>query len=484
MSGLLLKGINKVYPSGVQAVFDFCLDIRDKEFIVLVGPSGCGKSTTLRMIAGLEEISSGELYIDGKLVNDVVPKDRDIAMVFQNYALYPHMSVYDNMAFGLKLRKVPKEIIDQKVKAAAEILGITDYLSRKPKALSGGQRQRVALGRTIVREPKVFLLDEPLSNLDAKLRASMRTEISKLHARLATTFIYVTHDQVEAMTMGTRIVVMKDGFMQQVDTPQNLYDYPVNLFVAGFIGTPQMNFFKDSTLTSEDGKVYVNFVGNNKILLPGSVAARIKNVDEYLNTGKSVTLGVRPEDIHQDQMFISSSPDTKVQARIDVIEKLGAETQIYCELDHEDKSGSIIDNSTQMIAKISSRAIVTLNEVIDLAFDAHHLHLFDSETEASILERDEGYEVIEENAEGSAFTPPTPQEMRDRIMAARSVTKEMKAQMRKDARMEKLAARRAMKNAMNAPVAPTAPVDEAPVEDIAVEDIVEEVPVEKNDDAE
>ena len=298
MSGLLLKGINKVYPSGVQAVFNFCLDIRDKEFIVLVGPSGCGKSTTLRMIAGLEEISSGELYIDGKLVNDVVPKDRDIAMVFQNYALYPHMSVYDNMAFGLKLRKVPKEIIDQKVKAAAEILGITDYLSRKPKALSGGQRQRVALGRTIVREPKVFLLDEPLSNLDAKLRASMRTEISKLHARLATTFIYVTHDQIEAMTMGTRIVVMKDGFMQQVDTPQNLYDYPINLFVAGFIGTPQMNFFKGAKLVSEGTgkarKVYVSFVGNNKILLPGSVVARIKNIDEYLDTDKEITLGVRP----------------------------------------------------------------------------------------------------------------------------------------------------------------------------------------------
>ncbi len=447
MSGLLLKGINKVYPSGVQAVFDFCLDIRDKEFIVLVGPSGCGKSTTLRMIAGLEEISSGELYIDGKLVNDVVPKDRDIAMVFQNYALYPHMSVYDNMAFGLKLRKVPKEIIDQKVKAAAEILGITDYLSRKPKALSGGQRQRVALGRTIVREPKVFLLDEPLSNLDAKLRASMRTEISKLHARLATTFIYVTHDQVEAMTMGTRIVVMKDGFMQQVDTPQNLYDYPVNLFVAGFIGTPQMNFFKESTLTSEDGKIYVNFVGNNKVLLPKSVAARIKNVNEYLDTGKIVTLGVRPEDIHQDQMFISSSPETVVQARIDVIEKLGAETQIYCELDYEGKEGSIIDNSTQMIAKISSRAVVVLNDVIDLAFDAHHIHLFDGETEASILERDEGYEVIEENAEGSAFVPPTPQEMRDRIAAARSVTKEMKAQMKKDERMAKLAEKRAAQKA-------------------------------------
>ena len=441
MSGLLLKGINKVYPSGVQAVFDFCLDIRDKEFIVLVGPSGCGKSTTLRMIAGLEEISSGELYIDGKLVNDVVPKDRDIAMVFQNYALYPHMSVYDNMAFGLKLRKVPKEIIDQKVKAAAEILGITDYLSRKPKALSGGQRQRVALGRTIVREPKVFLLDEPLSNLDAKLRASMRTEISKLHARLATRFIYVTHDQIEAMTMGTRIVVMKDGFMQQVDTPQNLYDYPINLFVASFIGTPQMNFFKESTLTSKRGKVYVEFIGGNKILLPKSVAARIKNINEYLDTGKKVTLGVRPEDIHQDQMFISNSPETVVKARIEVIEKLGAETQIYCELDHEGKESSVIDNSTQMIAKISSRAVVALKDIVDLAFDAHHIHLFDGETEATLLDRDEGYEVIEENAEGSAFVPPTPQEMRARIDSARIVTKEMKAQARKDARLAKMAAK-------------------------------------------
>ena len=467
MSGLLLKGINKVYPSGVQAVFDFCLDIRDKEFIVLVGPSGCGKSTTLRMIAGLEEISSGELYIDGRLVNDVVPKDRDIAMVFQNYALYPHMSVYDNMAFGLKLRKVPKEIIDQKVKAAAEILGITDYLSRKPKALSGGQRQRVALGRTIVREPKVFLLDEPLSNLDAKLRASMRTEISKLHARLATTFIYVTHDQVEAMTMGTRIVVMKDGFMQQVDTPQNLYDYPVNLFVAGFIGTPQMNFFKDSVLTSSKGKVYVEFIGGNKILLPKSVAARIKNINEYLDTGKKITLGVRPEDIHQDQMFISNSPDTVIKARVEVIEKLGAETQIYCELDHEGKESSVIDNSTQMIAKISSRAVVALKDVIELAFDAHHIHMFDGETEATLLERDEGYEVIEENAEGSAFVPPTPQEMRARIDAARSETKEMKAFRRKEERRAKAAERAAAKAAVEETPA------ETPVEEVA--------PEEKND---
>jgi multiple sugar transport system ATP-binding protein len=407
------------------------------------------------MIAGLEEISSGELYIDGKLVNDVVPKDRDIAMVFQNYALYPHMSVYDNMAFGLKLRKVPKEIIDQKVKAAAEILGITDYLSRKPKALSGGQRQRVALGRTIVREPKVFLLDEPLSNLDAKLRASMRTEISKLHARLATTFIYVTHDQIEAMTMGTRIVVMKDGFMQQVDTPQNLYDYPVNLFVASFIGTPQMNFFKDATLTGSPDSVSVNIVGGNSIRLPNSVSARIKNIDEYLNTEKKVTLGVRPEDIHQDQLFIANSPETIVKARIEVIEKLGAETQIYCELDHEGKEASIIDNSTQMIAKISSRAVVSLNDIIDLAFDANHIHLFDGETEASLLERDAGYEVIEENAEGSAFVPPTPQEMRAKIDAARIVTKEMKAQARKDARMAKAQERKQAKAA----------TEEAPAED-------------------
>ena len=427
MAGLLLKHIDKIYPNGVQAVFDFCLDIRDKEFIVFVGPSGCGKSTTLRMIAGLEEISGGELYIDGKIMNDVVPKDRDIAMVFQNYALYPHMSVYDNMAFGLKLRKVPKAVIDEKVKAAAEILGITDYLNRKPKALSGGQRQRVALGRTIVREPKVFLLDEPLSNLDAKLRAQMRTEISKLHARLATTFIYVTHDQIEAMTMGTRIVVMKDGFMQQVDTPQNLYDYPTNLFVAGFIGTPQMNFFRDATITNENGKVYVNFVAGNKILLPKTVVAKIKNLEEYENTGKHVVLGVRPEDIHEDQLFISNSPETVVKARIEVVEKLGAETQIYCVLDYEEEKNTIVDNANQMIAKINSRSVVTRGEIEELAFDAKHIHLFDQETEATILERDEFYDVIPENAEGSAFVPPTPQEMRARIDAARAATKDKKA---------------------------------------------------------
>ena len=434
MSGLLLKNINKVYPGGNQAVFNFCLDIRDKEFIVFVGPSGCGKSTTLRMIAGLEEISSGELYIDGKLVNDVVPKDRDIAMVFQNYALYPHMSVYENMAFGLRLRKVPKDVIDEKVKAAAEILGITDYLSRKPKALSGGQRQRVALGRTIVREPKVFLLDEPLSNLDAKLRAQMRTEISKLHARLATTFIYVTHDQIEAMTMGSRIVVMKDGFMQQVDTPQNLYDYPINQFVAGFIGTPQMNFFP-ATITKDKGKVYVEFV-NNKILLPKSVEARIRNIEDYANTGKPVVLGVRPEDIHDEENFINASPDTVVKAFVEVVEKLGAETQIYCKLDFKEgeEVETVIADSANMIAKIDSRSVVNRGEIVELAMDARHIHLFDGATEMSLLARDEGYEVTPENEASSAFVPLTPQEMQAIIEKNRVVTKEEKAAMRREAR--------------------------------------------------
>ena len=382
MASLLLKGIYKVYPSGVTAVTDFNLDIKDKEFIVFVGPSGCGKSTTLRMIAGLEEISKGELYIDGKLVNDVVPKDRDIAMVFQNYALYP-------------------------------------------------------LGRAIVREPKVFLLDEPLSNLDAKLRAQMRTEISKLHARLATTFIYVTHDQVEAMTMGTRIVVMKDGFMQQVDTPQNLYDYPINQFVAGFIGTPQMNFFP-AVLTRGKGKTYVEFTNNNKILLPKTVEARIKNPEDYINTGKPIVLGVRPEDIHDEENFIAASPDTVVKAFIEVLEKLGAETQIYCKLDY--KEGETVENATDsiadssyMVAKIDSRSLVNRGEVVELALDARHIHLFDGATEMSILARDEGYEVTPENESSSNFVPLTPQEMQAIIEKNRVVTKEEKKAMRREA---------------------------------------------------
>ena len=359
MSSLNLKNIYKVYPSGVTAVTDFNLDIEDKEFIVFVGPSGCGKSTTLRMIAGLEEISAGELYIDGVLVNNRAPKDRDIAMVFQNYALYPHMTVYDNMAFGLKLRKMPKPQIDQRVKEAARILGIEMYLSRKPKALSGGQRQRVALGRAIVREPKVFLLDEPLSNLDAKLRSQMRTEITKLHNRLATTFIYVTHDQVEAMTMGTRIVVMKDGFMQQVDTPINLYDHPINQFVAGFIGTPQMNFFTGK-LTGDSKNVYLEF-GLEKIALPKEKVDLICNLDKYLNTDREIVFGIRPEDIHDEEAWVTNKKNAIIEVKVDVVEALGSETLLYCKTrseqaaQAEDSIKSIVDDVSNLTAKVDSR---------------------------------------------------------------------------------------------------------------------------------
>ena len=390
MASLSLKHIYKIYQSGVQAVTDFSLDIEDKEFIVFVGPSGCGKSTTLRMIAGLEEISDGELYIDGIKMNDVQPKDRDIAMVFQNYALYPHMTVYDNMAFGLKLRKMPRAEIDARVKEAARILGLETYLQRKPKALSGGQRQRVALGRAIVREPKVFLLDEPLSNLDAKLRAQMRTEITKLHHRLATTFIYVTHDQVEAMTMGTRIVVLKDGFIQQVDAPQKLYDYPANIFVAGFIGTPQMNLF-DAVLTGTKSKVYVEFEGC-KILCPKAVISKIINLEDYLNTGKPVVLGVRPEDFHDEEAFISNSPNTLINVKVEVVEKLGAETLLYCEFvkgeetEVEGQIKSLDDTGVSLIAKVDSRTKTEVDQTVELAIDIVHAHLFDKETELSILE--------------------------------------------------------------------------------------------------
>ncbi len=310
MASLKLKHIYKRYSDNVLAVSDFNLEIEDKEFIVLVGPSGCGKSTTLRMIAGLEEISEGELYIGDTLMNDVAPKDRDIAMVFQNYALYPHMTVYDNMAFGLKLRKTPKDQIKRRVEAAAEILDITHLLDRRPKALSGGQRQRVALGRAIVREPKVFLLDEPLSNLDAKLRAQMRTELSKLHNNLGTTFVYVTHDQTEAMTMGDRIVVMKDGLVQQVDTPQNLYEKPCNVFVAGFMGSPQMNFI-DAKLVSRNGKLAVEFgfVDGKPKYCVDIPEGKIKGDSMKAFIGKEVILGIRPEHLHDDEMFLSLAKD-------------------------------------------------------------------------------------------------------------------------------------------------------------------------------
>ena len=392
MASLTLQDVYKVYQSGVVAVTDFTLDIEDKEFIVFVGPSGCGKSTTLRMIAGLEEISDGDLFIDGKRMNDVQPKDRDIAMVFQNYALYPHMTVYDNMAFGLKLRKKPKAEIDEKVKEAARILGLEQYLQRKPKALSGGQRQRVALGRAIVREPKVFLLDEPLSNLDAKLRAQMRTEITKLHHRLATTFIYVTHDQVEAMTMGTRIVVMKDGFMQQVDTPINLYDYPVNLFVAGFIGTPRMNFFT-GTITGTKEEVYVEF-GVDKILLPKEKVALMCNLDKYLNTGREIVFGIRPEDLHDGAATKTGKMPT-IEIDVDVVEQLGPETLLYCKtrdkrLSAEDKANqSIDDDVSNLIAKVDNRSTTRAGQTVEIALDMAHCHIFDKETEVTILARSE-----------------------------------------------------------------------------------------------
>ena len=369
MADLQLKGIYKRYAGNVTAVSDFTLDIEDKEFIILVGPSGCGKSTTLRMIAGLEEISEGELYIGGQLVNDVAPKDRDIAMVFQNYALYPHMTVYDNMAFGLKLRKTPKDEIDRRVKEAAKILDIEHLLDRKPKALSGGQRQRVALGRAIVRDPKVFLMDEPLSNLDAKLRVAMRTEINKLHKRLQTTFIYVTHDQTEAMTMGTRIVVMKDGIIQQVDTPTNLYTKPYNMFVAGFIGSPQMNFI-DAKLVQKDNGLYAEFNGES-IRIPDGKASK-EELKEYI--GKEVVIGIRPEDIHDDEAYISSCPEDIVHASVDVTEMMGAETYLYLTI-----------AGKPFVARVNQRSTAKLGDNIEVAFDTNKLHIFDKDTELAVI---------------------------------------------------------------------------------------------------
>ena len=368
MASISLKGIYKIYPGDVTAVSDFNLEIEDKEFIILVGPSGCGKSTTLRMIAGLEEISKGELYIGDRLVNDVPPKDRDIAMVFQNYALYPHMTVYKNMAFGLELRKTPKDEIDKRVREAARVLDIEHLLDRKPKALSGGQRQRVALGRAMVRNPAVFLLDEPLSNLDAKLRTSMRTEIIKLHQKLGTTFIYVTHDQTEAMTMGDRIVVMKDGLIQQVDTPQNLYDYPCNMFVGGFIGSPQMNFL-DAVITEKGGSLVAK-VGEHELAVP---AAKAKALKDGGYVGKTVVLGIRPEDIHDSQMFIEASPSAPMTSVVKVYELLGAEVFLYFDV-----------NGTQVTARVDPRTTAKTGDPIKFAFDMEKSHFFDKETELTI----------------------------------------------------------------------------------------------------
>ena len=368
MASLSLQHINKTYPNGFQAVKDFNLEIEDKEFIIFVGPSGCGKSTTLRMIAGLEEISGGTLKIGDKVMNDVEPKDRDIAMVFQNYALYPHMTVYDNMAFGLKLRKVPKDQIDKAVREAARILDLEKLLDRKPKALSGGQRQRVAMGRAIVRNPKVFLMDEPLSNLDAKLRVQMRIEISKIHQRLGATIIYVTHDQTEAMTLGTRIVVMKDGVVQQVDTPQHLYEQPGNLFVAGFMGSPQMNFL-DAQIAEKGGDLIAK-VGEYDVVIP---AAKAKVLKDGGYVGKTVVLGIRPEDIHDSQMFIEASPSVPMTSTVKVYELLGAEVFLYFDV-----------NGTQVTARVDPRTTAKTGDPIKFAFDMEKSHFFDKETELTI----------------------------------------------------------------------------------------------------
>jgi multiple sugar transport system ATP-binding protein len=364
MAELRLEHIYKIYDGNVTAVTDFNLDIKDREFIVFVGPSGCGKSTTLRMIAGLEDISKGDFYIDDRRVNDVPPKDRDIAMVFQNYALYPHMKVYDNMAFGLKLRKMDKLEIDRRVKEAARILGLEQYLDRKPKALSGGQRQRVALGRAIVRDAKVFLMDEPLSNLDAKLRVQMRSEIIKLHQRLNTTTIYVTHDQTEAMTMATRIVVMKDGVIQQIGAPKEIYDKPENIFVGGFIGSPAMNFFQ--------GKLTENkFVtGNFSFEVP---EGKLKLLREKGYINKPITLGIRPEDIHDEPLFLEMSPGSTFTTKIDVVELMGAETILYTTI-----------NEQNMIARIDSRTDTKAGQSLALALDMNKAHFFDHDTEVRI----------------------------------------------------------------------------------------------------
>jgi len=366
MVEMSLKDIGKKYDNEENfAVTDFNLNIKDQEFIVFVGPSGCGKSTTLRMIAGLEDITEGELKIGDKVMNDVAPKDRRIAMVFQNYALYPHMTVFDNMAFGLKLRKYDKNEIKKRVENAAEILGLKEYLDRKPAALSGGQRQRVALGRAIVRDAKVFLMDEPLSNLDAKLRVAMRAEIAKLHRRLETTTIYVTHDQTEAMTMADRIVIMKDGIVQQIGTPREVYDTPINEFVAGFIGSPAMNFFN---VTLKNGVIEDGH--GLKLRVP---EGRNKALVENGYDGKEITFGIRPEDIHGEQVVIDAAPETTVHTEVVVSELLGAETMLYTRI-----------GDTEFISKVDARDFHEPGEMVDLSFNLNKAHFFDKETEEVI----------------------------------------------------------------------------------------------------
>jgi multiple sugar transport system ATP-binding protein len=366
MAGVTYDHVTKKFGDNMIAVNDLNISVGDKEFLVLVGPSGCGKTTALRCLAGLEEISDGRILIGDRVVNDVAPKDRDIAMVFQSYALYPHLSVFDNMAFGLKLRRVPKAEIKRRVEQAADTLGIQELLNRKPRQLSGGQRQRVAVGRAIVREPKVFLFDEPLSNLDAKLRVQMRSEISKLHQQLQTTFIYVTHDQIEAMTMASRIAVINKGVLQQIDTPQNLYDHPSNLFVAGFIGSPAMNFFP-AKLRKADSKLSVD-TGDFQIQIP---AERVKQYDAY--AGKDVVFGIRPENIHDADFTPAGIKSERITAKVDVTELMGNEIFLY-----------LVSGRNSFVARVDPRSKMTIGNSASLVFNMDNFHLFDASTEKAI----------------------------------------------------------------------------------------------------
>ncbi|MCC7206608.1 MAG: sn-glycerol-3-phosphate ABC transporter ATP-binding protein UgpC [Anaerolineae bacterium] len=367
MASVSFKHVYKRFAGDVVAVKDLNIEVADKEFLVLVGPSGCGKSTSLRMLAGLEEISEGEIWIGDRIVNNVAPKDRDIAMVFQSYALYPHMTVYENMAFGLRLRHTPKTVIDQRVKEVAKSLGIEQLLDRKPRQLSGGQRQRVAVGRAIVREPAVFLMDEPLSNLDAKLRVEARAFISRLHQRLGTTFIYVTHDQVEAMTMGTRIAVMNAGELQQIDTPPALYEHPANVFVAGFIGSPAMNFFENARLVEQDGKMMVD-TGVFRILVAPS---RYDIYRPYL--GQEVILGIRPENIHDAHFTPPAIQPSPLAANVDVVEQMGHEKIVYLE-----------EGGKNFVARLDPRTDAVVGQRIDVVVDVNSMHLFDKKTEKAL----------------------------------------------------------------------------------------------------
>ncbi|WP_448535184.1 ABC transporter ATP-binding protein [Pseudothermotoga sp.] len=367
MAKVELENVTKIFDNKVVAVKDVTLTVEDKEFVVLLGPSGCGKTTTLRMVAGLEEVTRGTIKIDGKVVNDVEPKDRDIAMVFQNYALYPHMSVYENMAFGLKLRKFPKDEIDRRVKEAARILGIEELLDRKPRQLSGGQRQRVAVGRAIVRNPKVFLFDEPLSNLDAKLRVQMRSELKKLHHRLGATIIYVTHDQVEAMTMADKIVIMKDGTVQQIGTPYEVYNKPANMFVAGFIGSPAMNFL-NAVVVAEKGGIWIKTSG-----------FKVKVVKEHEPLlepwiDKEVVFGIRPENIFDKLFALAPQPENTITGMVDVVEPLGSETLLH-----------VTCGEDSLVARVDPRTKAKEGEKIDLVFDMNTIHVFDKETQKAIL---------------------------------------------------------------------------------------------------